>query len=112
MTPALRAVVDFMWERFPRGDDVPAFYQPLQADMADRSHGSKSHHHLSQKAPSNRKASEDDIKDRHSQLVVRVDISSLDDCFNFAQIPLNVFNWPIVRGPSERRKAQRLYGLG
>lgn len=40
-----------------------------------------------------------------------MDISSLDDCLNFAKIPLHVCDWPVVRGPCERCEAESFYGL-
>ena len=44
--------------------------------------------------------------------MVGVDISSLDDRLNFAQISLHIFNWPVVGGSSERGEAESFYGLG
>lgn len=47
----------------------------------------------------------------HLQLVVGMDISSLNDCLNFAQVSLHICDWPVVGGSCERREAESFYGL-
>lgn len=66
---------------------------------------------LSQKCQEIANALEVNRECLHLQLVVGMNISSLDDCLNFAQISLHVCNWPVVGGPCERGEAESFYGL-
>ena len=105
-------MLDFMRERFPGRDDVPAWYQSLQAVMTDRVHDRNSDHRLSQKCQAFAKRQRMMLWIIHSQFMVGVDVSPLNNRFNFAKISLDVFNWPIVGRSSERSEAQSFYGLG
>lgn len=111
MATALLARVDFVWERLPGGDDVPA---------PSISHGKANmREHMTlgsivalvRNAKTSQMRQEGDGKCHYLQLVVGMDISSLNDCFNFAQISLHIFNWPVVRWSSERSEAESFYGL-
>lgn len=50
-------------------------------------------------------------KCRYLQFVVGMDISSLDDRLNLAEVSLYVCDWPVVGGSCERSKAESFYGL-
>lgn len=111
MATALIARVDFVWEWLPGGDNVPApSISHGKADMSE---------HMTlelivvlvRNAKKSQQRQEGDGKCHYLQLVVGMDISSLNDCLNFAQISFHIFNWPIVRWSSERSEAESFYGL-